>query len=269
MDIRDLKNEEVPRVDPKKYLEEMFRLQKTLLVGYIGIEGLPQYPIDPNTKANQTLLKDFNARATEELGEAWEYLEEIHSKPLNDDEIITKLYGFNEELGDVKHFLVELLIYSGITAKDIENQMIEDLGDNYNEALGAFQCYMKLDGVHHKELVEVPERFLRGGNISLITHSLGDDSTYSSATPQVFLPLMKASTWDVVYQLNLGRNCLKNKPWKQTGMLTDIPKYKGYLIRAFLEFLVLCTSWGLDDHDIFEIYWKKNCCNVFRQKSKY
>ena len=68
MDSRDIIQE--PGIIPgDKYLEEIYSMQKELLSGYIGIEGLPQYPIDINTKASQSLLKDFTARVVEELSE--------------------------------------------------------------------------------------------------------------------------------------------------------------------------------------------------------
>ena len=74
MDSRDIKEE--PGIIPDyKYLEEIYQMQKNLLSGYIGIEGLPQYPVDINTKASQTLLKDFTARVIEELSEGYESFE--------------------------------------------------------------------------------------------------------------------------------------------------------------------------------------------------
>lgn len=84
MDSRDIKEE--PGIIPDyKYLEEIYQMQKNLLSGYIGIEGLPQYPVDINTKASQTLLKDFTARVIEELSEGYESFENVrplYSKPI-------------------------------------------------------------------------------------------------------------------------------------------------------------------------------------------
>ena len=71
MDIRDIK-EEPEIVENGKFLEKIYELQKVLLDHYIGIEGLPQYPVDVNTKSSQVLLKDFTGRVTEELAEGYE-----------------------------------------------------------------------------------------------------------------------------------------------------------------------------------------------------
>jgi dimeric dUTPase (all-alpha-NTP-PPase superfamily) len=76
--------------------------------------------------------------------------------------------------------------------------------------------------------------------------------------------------WDVVYQLGLMCNCLKNKPWKQTQMLTDKPKFEGYLKRTWAKMYgVLKFMSNMTDADIFNLYFKKNEVNKFRIRSKY
>jgi len=271
MDIRDLAGKPLTECNPTKYLEKIFELQRELLKGYIGIEGLPPYPVDVNTKTNQVMLKDFNARATEELAEAWEYIEDLWgTNKFPDQQAVTKLYGFNEELGDVLHFLIELYIYSDISAEDINKFVAKNLGDNYNEAEGALASFFRTyqEDIRITPMVDsVPERFLAGGNILYVDND-AEHAQIRTHQP-ILASMLKAGTWDVVYELNLARNTLKNKPWKQTGMLTDINKYKKHLLGSFWEFLVLMAALGLDQHMIYEIYDKKNKCNIFRQNSKY
>lgn len=75
--------------------------------------------------------------------------------------------------------------------------------------------------------------------------------------------------WNVIYQLTLFCNCLKNKKWKQTQMMTDRPKAIGYL-QASYKALILCfKNPGLTDADIYDMYFKKNQVNRFRQRSNY
>lgn len=73
MDSRDIIEEPI-KVVGGKYLECMYSLQKELLEQYIKVEGLPQYPIDVNTKKSQIILKDFVGRVIEELAEGYEAL---------------------------------------------------------------------------------------------------------------------------------------------------------------------------------------------------
>lgn len=136
MDSRDI-IQEPGIIQGDKYLEEIYSMQKELLSGYIGIEGLPQYPIDINTKASQSLLKDFTARVVEELSEGYESFQAIsesmsknHWELANGNcedsiyiELLNNLQNANEENADAIHFFVELLIYANVGPEDIMSYM--------------------------------------------------------------------------------------------------------------------------------------------------
>ena len=79
----------------------------------------------------------------------------------------------------------------------------------------------------------------------------------------------KVISYDVIYSLGLACNCLKNKPWKQTQMLTDRNKFYLYLDEAFLKLRLLLHGQDLKDKDIYNYYFKKNAVNKFRIRSKY
>lgn len=75
--------------------------------------------------------------------------------------------------------------------------------------------------------------------------------------------------WTIVYNLGLMCNCLKNKPWKQSQMLTDRIKFENLLRHVWFEYLGLLKSFNLSYGDIFIYYFKKNEVNKFRIRSKY
>jgi len=78
------------------------------------------------------------------------------------------------------------------------------------------------------------------------------------------------SEWqDVVYYLGLMCNCLKNKPWKQTHMLTDRSKFKSYLRFTWAHFLKILEKHEMPEENIYNLYFKKNAVNKFRIRSKY
>lgn len=82
-------------------------------------------------------------------------------------------------------------------------------------------------------------------------------------------PIMSYNEYDIVYYLGLMCNCLKNKPWKQTQMLTDRPKFKSYLQASFERIWGIFLYNGLENKDIYTLYFKKNAVNQFRIRSKY
>lgn len=64
-------------------------------------------------------------------------------------------------------------------------------------------------------------------------------------------------------------NCLKNKPWKQTQMLTDKNNFMRHLDEEFRSFIKLCNVAGFTPESLFDMYMRKNQVNHFRQKSNY
>lgn len=75
--------------------------------------------------------------------------------------------------------------------------------------------------------------------------------------------------WDVVYYMGLMCNTLKNKPWKQTAMLTDRAKFEMLLSKTWGSFKGLLKQRIGRDKDIYNYYFKKHKVNQFRQRSNY
>jgi dimeric dUTPase (all-alpha-NTP-PPase superfamily) len=99
-----------------------------------------------------------------------------------------------------------------------------------------------------------------------MTQIAGYDYTIAKYTMSIDSSM---STWsDVVYSMGLMCNTLKNKPWKQTQMLTDRNKFKGYLEDTWDHMINLLLS-RMDEEEIYLFYFKKNKVNQFRQRSKY
>lgn len=73
-----------------------------------------------------------------------------------------------------------------------------------------------------------------------------------------------------IVALGQACNCLKNKPWKQTQMLTDVEKYKMAMFRAFSQFIKICGQFGIGSEvELFQLYFRKSEINKFRQRSAY
>lgn len=80
---------------------------------------------------------------------------------------------------------------------------------------------------------------------------------------------LKDFAWRITEELGEAMNCLKNKPWKQTQMLTDTIHYKEELIDALHFFIELFILSGMEASDVYQMYFKKNEVNKFRQRSNY
>lgn len=276
MDSRDIK-ENPPFIEDGTHLTKIFQLQKELLDGYIKIEDLPKYPINIHIKANQLLIKDFSSRIVEELAEAHESYKEMISLQDNGrvDEMIPFLQNFNEEIADAIHFFIELLIYINIEADDImayyENvlkgrNMVDAFFFRANQLKTIFtyarQC--NVDDPEIWAINKLPAYQIKVGdnNDSLLL------SGGSKLSPALDLSL-DILFWRISYHLNIARNFLKNKPWKQTQMLADIPRFQNQIMEAWLAFMKMIDYIGIDQDAFYTLYFKKNRVNKFRQESNY
>lgn len=265
MDIRDI-TEEV-RYPGKHAFEELFNLQLVLVDHYTKIESLPKYPIDINTKEGQVLIKDFAARITEELGEGFEsyiIMMDMFHEGVSEVEMIPHLQNFNEEISDAIHFWLDLMIFSGLGTTHINEWVGSPGGGSTAGLLEAILIKARGEVAYETHGKRFPPRwvikdhmlkdeFLRGGRL------LGTDR----------MNYMKQLLWDNTYWLQIARNTLKNKPWKQTGMMTDIAQYNNALAHTTFSLFKFFAFTGFTAESIYTIYFKKNKVNQFRIESKY
>ena len=73
---------------------------------------------------------------------------------------------------------------------------------------------------------------------------------------------------ELVMDMGMMCNCLKNKPWKQTNMITDVNNFLNKLRLVWNDYFAILSLF-LNPQDIVEIYFKKSQVNKFRQRSNY
>lgn len=286
MDSRDIKLEP-DKVENNQYLEKIYELQKNLLEGYIGIEGLPQYPININSKKSQILIKDFVGRVIEELAEGYESLlmaleltnkNKLWLSDYNDSDLLQTLnhiQNAGEEMADAMHFMVELLIYSNIYPEDIKSYINQKY--TKEEGNGIIDLCMSIGNYFTNS---ADNEICCGINI---LNLVKDDEDLSKEIKSQDFRLLKCGVeignniyekykpiiWDVTYHLNIARNYLKNKPWKQSQEMTNEEKYQEEIVLAFIYMMGLFYKMGINQEDLYLLYFKKNQVNLFRQKSNY
>ena len=268
MDIRNITEEvNYPGISA---FADMFALQQLLVDHYTNIEKLPEAPVDLNTKVGQDLVKDFTGRIIEELGEGFEsyllMLDMFHTGQRSED-MIPHLQNFNEEISDALHFWLELMIFSGYDVMTLMGWLHHFLDDKAIIGHDQLKSWFTLgealtlqDTVHKKTpcwwVIKdhmLKDEFLRGGR------QLGN----------VRRDIMKQFLWDITYHLQIARNTLKNKPWKQTEMMTDLQQYENAQREATAALFKFLYFAGFTKESLYVIYYKKNKINQWRIKSKY
>lgn len=290
MDIRDIR-EQAPLVDDKQ-LEEIYSLQKNLMEGYIGkIEkDLPMYPIDVNSRKGQAVLKDMSARVIEEIGEGYEsttYALQLLGKYGFNKSIMTEedhtmllnhLQNSNEEQADAIAFFVELMLYCNILPEDVYRYVQNVLLKKYQTNK---RFYWNLESLMEVGLALLQERF---GDLTSGLYRVIEDEDFETKeeADHVFsyIPGYNCISldfhdneaklaWEVTYHLSVARNFLKNKPWKQTGVMTDEKALQEEIVIAFIEYLGYLNYCGFTAQSVYVLRFKKHKVNEFRQKSNY
>ena len=239
MNITDVQKSSLTSIGNR--FETIFNYQNELALKYHRIEnskGLLQtqdYPVDLHDSKGQARIKDFAWRITEELAEVMDAME---------NETGDNHLHVQEELADSFHFLVEMALISGINCNDIAKAAEEE---------------------SKKYLPKTSHCFLESPDLwetLWIFHSLVPKT-------RGFVSTKNGKILKFIKQLGMVCHTLKNKPWKQSQVLTDESEYRKRFFKVFLVFIDICIVFGLSSQDMFDLYFKKAQVNAFRQRSMY
>lgn len=104
-------------------------------------------------------------------------------------------------------------------------------------------------------------------------HVLDTQSIWGGVVSRSYPPLnkftLRTACADYVFELGLAANCLKNKPWKQSQMVTDRDAFNARLEGAWANLLIIFALFGMSIDEVYVLYAKKNIVNQFRQRSNY
>lgn len=227
-------------------LEAIFRRQNELMIKYHDIElrsGLMQTedcPVNLDDKRGQARIKDYSWRVTEELGEALD-------ARMQDD-----LPHFKEELIDGLHFLTELSILSGIGVDNILKNGV----DYWKEREGNIWASGDLwDSV----VMESCNLDKLKGLIHLASYLYDDYLDDFDLEERISSFIM---------HIGMTCNCLKNKPWKQSNMITDKEAFYKSLGATWISYISILMI-TMDAEEICDTYLRKSQVNKFRQRSNY
>lgn len=299
MDCRNFINE-VCQCDPGMELEKMFQLHTSLLEKYLPIEGLPHWPINVNKREAQIILKDMSARVIEELGEGYEsttYVLEMLDKlgyNFNNNkkweredyrQLLNHLQNSNEEQADAIAFFMNLLFYSNIYVEDIKSYVIakglnklvdstisrEDMSTDFLMMVGLGILQNRFEDA----LIDNQHTWPIFTKANFERFNIKDYDKVASYTPAFhsisweFHDVEAKMCWELSYHLSVARNYLKNKPWKQTGEMTDEKRFQEELVIAFLELLGYFRYIGFTGDSLLQLRYKKHLVCEFRIRTKY
>lgn len=147
------------------------------------------------------------------------------------------------------------------------------------EAMEALEAYLIGDIVHfQEELADAMHFFVEAMILAGIEPKVEGKCWLRHAFEEALLMIesgevdqagVEGDMLNFVYEMGLAANCLKNKPWKQSHMLTDVPKFQSLMADAMWAFVYLCIGAGFTAETLYDMYFRKHQVNKFRQDSNY
>ena len=233
VNVSDIKIDEIPTPTPEMdMLDLMFKRQHELAIKYLPIEEANGLLQTPDIPVN---IDDKKGQARLK-DYAWRVQEELYEAT---DALIQhpdNREHFLEEMIDSIHFFIELNILCGISPKEIRTYY--EIPENMDSFTYLENTAKALPDVENLDFKYIPDALLI---YSYIGQPVGN-----------------------------AMNRLKNKPWKQTHMVTDKQAFMDCIMPTWIGyFKVLSKKHGLTAKDIFTLYFKKSEVNKFRIKSHY
>lgn len=166
-------------------------------------------------------------------------------------------WRFTEEIAEAMEcisFSTEHLKWKEVWDDDVNvRHFFEELADSFHFLMEA-SIIANLDMTDLQELMD-----------KMICKEQNDNEAICTLTSHKIHELAA----DVIFQLGIVANTLKNKPWKSTQMPTDISKFKHIFVLSWIKYFSFWTFLGCSQSDIYELYHRKMRVNEFRQSSNY
>ncbi len=253
---------------------KFYEAQKRLLKHYIVIEPLPEYPVDLSAKINQKLMRDFFFRTIEELVEAYDEVCNTLNKESDNNSVEASQAGANLllELADVHHFIMEILIYSGLEPEMLHLAFKNLQGENIPPTTQNWDVFQDI----YQNSMEAVNKYWAEAEYSLY-------QCFSTGIPEsTGLPIyrirlnyyrvlsIQVEMWELVQALMSAANCLKSKAWVQGQRESNLVLYQERIVKAtmvWFNILYMVTQAPLED--LYKLYIIKNDINYARIQQKY
>lgn len=151
-------------------------------------------------------------------------------------------------------------IYSQEVCKNFAWRVTEEITEATSANEGSHQKEEAADALHFLVelliIVGVPVKECKS------FYNLGFLQLQAAAAPY-------STAYRLIEELGLAMNCLKQKPWKQTHVLTDSEMFKTHLRSCVFLWARFAKSIGMSREEAFDFYFKKSEVNEFRIRSKY
>lgn len=256
----------------------MLSRQEELMKHYQEIEFFPDWPLDLDAKENQTLLRKFGERFLQELSEAFSEVETTWGLISTNQQEQAKegCKRFNLEIGDSICFLLELLLFSGITEDDLKGWL-----ENLIKEEPSYQALIKPDEVlssllklaHFRNMNEGftinAEEMMQVMPMIEIVKNANHEWLGIRRMSEGFCNKIAIYCWYITHGTLKALNLLKNKEWNQTERVTNKFLYQTELVGVLVMYIQFMQYIEKSEESIWKSYNLAYLKNIKRIKGGY
>jgi hypothetical protein len=272
---------DVPLIQRGLGFESMYAKQIQSMELLFKANKLVPYPVDLQSKEGQVTIRQYFDFFEEELFEFNEtYLKGIvkYQNPnlIKKDEFMGFLKELHDEMADIYHFSLELLIFSDIGPIEVREVLKQISADNnwgaainMDNLLNSIFTIAKLNNAYQQVVpqkntylkIELDEFImaLEGEPYYKMGLMLGTD----------IYPQLTQYTYSVLSEYRAAFKLLKNKPWREGAPALNENKFQTQLIMGFLSLNGLLANFGCDEACLYNSYVDKNNEVLERIKNQY
>lgn len=259
----------------------IFKYQTNLINQYLLKGVVPEYPLDFNNRDSQRWLKKLVSDMLEELVEAnvqydtniLKFWDQNGHKLVKENgatfdietwqELKAAVVDYTEELADVIHFFVELMIYSNIGPEDIviyQNRQGLITGKLLGNSLRRMGSERSLVAVQLDafKMYSVMDRSIDIQNDYPGTHISAGMSS-----------VMEILSYRILAKSKIAVHYLKNKEWKQSDLGIQSMEYQTAVMEAWTSLCDYLCFVGMSEKRMYMAYENKNLINQQRIKDGY
>lgn len=264
------------------YLEGIFAYQNFLISLYKDAGKLKAPPMQFENREDQVFVKSLIADLTEELIEAnmeyegilqlyidkgAEIVPGINRNAKTVKELTSRIEAYNIELADCLAFLVEIMIYSNISYKEIDDWYESERHIGTAETLNTSILYASKINSEQGLL-----NMRRGAFSVYLTSEISVSPNLELAgrfiDPNIYGGLINLS-YQCIEKIKLAGTYLKNKYWRNSDTPVRSEDYQKALMNAWEAFMQYFHFMGLSEKTLYLYYEKKNLINQERIQGDY
>lgn len=194
----------------------------------------------------------------------------VNSNPEKDSDIVLENAKFFDELADVYHFLIEVLIVCGISKQDIVNTINSQLLTKLSfEAQNPLDCGLYYAGYYLTNIstLQVPRITPHKRTINLLVY---DKVPVLQFYNPDFISFFQVLCYRMISYSKMAIRKVPFKPWKvNNNKPIDIPGFQADIVNTFISFCIIMISLHVRAKDLKVAFKIKNDINLKRILDNY